>query len=138
MANTPNTMKRNDERPGSTAFTGQQSHGEGSSVTDKAREAAASVADKTRETASAMAEKASEMATNVGHKAEDATAAVGCGMKSLAGSIREHAPESGMLRSASSSVADTLESGGRYLQEHGLEGLGADLTSLVRRNPCRP
>jgi len=135
MANTPNTMKRGDDRPGGTAFTGQSSHGEASSVADKAREAAASVADKTRETASAMADKAGEMASNVGHKAEDATAAVGGSMKSLAGSIREHAPDSGMLHSASTSVADTLESGGRYLQEHGLEGLGADLTSLVRRNP---
>jgi hypothetical protein len=32
-------------------------------------------------------------------------------------------------------VADTLEGGGRYLQEHGLSGIGEDLTNLVRRNP---
>jgi hypothetical protein len=32
-------------------------------------------------------------------------------------------------------VADTLETGGRYLQEHGLSGIGDDFSNLIRRNP---
>jgi hypothetical protein len=75
------------------------------------------------------------MASNVGHRADEAAAAVGGGMKSLAGTIRENTPQGGMFRSASGTVADTLEDSGRYLQEHGLSGLGRDLTNIVRRNP---
>ena len=56
-------------------------------------------------------------------------------MKSLAGTIRDKAPGSGMMGNAASTVADTLESGGRYLQEQGLSGIGEDLTNLIRRNP---
>jgi hypothetical protein len=61
--------------------------------------------------------------------------AVGSGMESLAGTIRQHAPDSGMLGTASQKVARGLESGGRYLQEEGLRGIGEDLTNLIRRNP---
>jgi hypothetical protein len=32
-------------------------------------------------------------------------------------------------------VAETLESGGRYLKEEGLEGMAEDLTDLIRKNP---
>jgi hypothetical protein len=56
-------------------------------------------------------------------------------MQSLAGSIRESAPHSGMMGSASTSVADSLERGGRYLQEEGLKGIADDVTDLVRKNP---
>ena len=56
-------------------------------------------------------------------------------MKSLAGTIREYAPQGGMLGSAGSTIASGLESGGRYLQEQGLRGVGDDLTALIRRNP---
>jgi hypothetical protein len=56
-------------------------------------------------------------------------------MKSLASSIREHTPRSGVMGTASSAVANTLESGGRYLEEEGLRGIGEDLTNLIRRNP---
>jgi len=130
MANTPNTMRRTDERPGTTSHSG-----EGTNLTDKARDAASQAADKAREAASSISDRASEMASDLSSKAECATSAVGSSMQHLAGSIREHAPSSGMLKSATTSVADTLESGGRYLQETGLSGLGSDLTSLIRRNP---
>jgi len=32
-------------------------------------------------------------------------------------------------------VAQTLESSGRYLQEQGLEGIGEDLSAVIRRHP---
>lgn len=65
----------------------------------------------------------------------EATAAVGSSLKSLAGAIREHTPHEGVLGTASSAVANTLESGGRYLQHEGLSGIAADVTNLIRRNP---
>jgi len=142
-------MNKIEDRPGMGPYSSTEAKtktpGEGSvaekardlasSVTEKAREAVSTATDKARDTASTVAGKASEMGASVGHSAEEATAAVGCGMKSLAGSIREHAPQSGMLRTASTNVAESLESGGRYLQEEGLRGIGEDLTNLVRRNP---
>ena len=80
-------------------------------------------------------EMASSAATAVGEKAGQGVAAVGSGMESLAGTIREHAPQSGIMGTASTRVAETLESGGRYLREEGLKGMTEDLTDLIRKNP---
>jgi hypothetical protein len=82
-----------------------------------------------------LSEKASDLACEAGHQAERAVGAVGSGMQSLAQNIREHSPESGVVGSAASAVADTLERGGRYLETENLRGMGQDLTNLIRRNP---
>lgn len=82
-----------------------------------------------------MAQSATKFASDAGKKAEEAATAVGVGMKSLAQTLREKAPHGGALGSASSTVADSLERGGRYIEESGFSGIGADLTSLIRNNP---
>jgi hypothetical protein len=105
------------------------------SMTQQAAGAATAALETARDYASQAGKKAGEAASYVGQKAEDAASAVGTGMKSLAGTIRESAPREGMLGSAGSAVASTLESGGRYLEEHGLSGIGEDLTEVIRRNP---
>jgi len=102
---------------------------------NKAKDAANDTANKAKDMASSVSQKVGDAASFVGQKAEDATSAMGAGMKSLGGTIRENLPRTGMAGTASSAVADTLESGGRYLQEHGLGGIGSDLTTLIRRNP---
>jgi hypothetical protein len=56
-------------------------------------------------------------------------------MSSLGGTIREKGPQSGFLGSAASGVASAMETGGNYLQEHGLGDMCSDLTSVVRRYP---
>ncbi|MBL8796136.1 MAG: hypothetical protein JNM56_19700 [Planctomycetia bacterium] len=76
-----------------------------------------------------------ETSASLGQKAEEATAAVACGMQSLAGTIREKIPQGGMLGETSQAVARGLDRGGRYLEQEGLQGIGDDLTDLVRRNP---
>jgi hypothetical protein len=106
-----------------------------SSAKQEGKQAAHDVADKAKSTASAVLDKAKDVASTVGNKAEDATHAVGSGMQSLGSSLREHGPQSGVLGSAASSVAGSLESGGRYIQEEGLRGMGRDLTNLIRHNP---
>jgi len=152
MANPSSTGHREEGMQGSSG--GQQGRGgnrpggggSSSSVTDKAsemasgamdkaRDVASTVADKARDMASSVGSSASGMASSLGQHAQDATSAVAGGMKSLAGTIRESAPHSGAMGSASSALADTLEHGGRYLQEEGLKGIGDDLTHLIRRNP---
>lgn len=109
--------------------------GSGENAADQAKGAANAALDTAKDVAATAAKKAGEAASYVGQKAEGATSAVGGSMKSLAGSIREHTPRDGMLGTASSAVADTLESSGRYLEEHGLSGVGEDVTGLIRRNP---
>jgi len=106
-----------------------------SSAAHNVSEAASSAANRAKEMASSVTHAAGETASNVGHKAEEATSAVGGSMRSLAGTLRENLPHEGMMGSASSAVADTLDRGGRYLQEEGLQGIGEDLTNLIRRNP---
>jgi len=79
-------------------------------------------------TATSNAEKAEEKDTG-------ATAAIGSGMKALAGAIHDHTPSEGVFHAASAPLAESLETSGRYLQEKGLGGMGKDITNLVRHNP---
>jgi hypothetical protein len=117
---------------------------------DKAKEGAHNAADAARDAAShagqaigsaasaatqAVQNAASSAAHAVGHKAEQATSALGSGMQSLADTVRDRGPESGMLGSASHYVADTLDSTGRYIEDRNLSGMFDDVTGLIRRNP---
>jgi hypothetical protein len=93
------------------------------------------IGSQAKEATSTIAHAASDAASYVGHKVEDATAAVGSGMQSLGSTIREHAPQSGVVGNASTAVANTLENTGGFLKEEGLQGIADDLTNLIRRNP---
>jgi hypothetical protein len=103
----------------------------GSSLRDKAEEFKGTAEEKAR----SLTDKAKGAAGAVGDKIEEGMSAVGGGMKSLADTVREKGPHEGKLASATSSVAESLESGGRYLQEQGLSGMAADLTDVVRNHP---
>jgi hypothetical protein len=132
----PTTPARNFGEPRQTGSESKTTGHEGvSGKTEKAKEIASNVAEKAREVGGSMAQGAQDMASNIGHKAQEATSAVASGMKSLAGTVRENMPREGMMGRASSAVADTLESGGRHLQQEGLGGIAEDLTNLIRRNP---
>jgi ElaB/YqjD/DUF883 family membrane-anchored ribosome-binding protein len=102
---------------------------------DQAKQTASNIGEKARETAASVADKAKQAASTVKEKADQAVSGTGSGMQSLAGQIRERGPQEGMLGSASSAVAGTLEQSGRYLEEHGLSGVADDLTNTIRRNP---
>ncbi len=56
-------------------------------------------------------------------------------MKSLADTLRDKAPQGGVMGGVAGSMANCLESTGQYLQEEGISGMASDLTNLVRRNP---
>lgn len=147
MANPTTPIRNKDEnRPTGGTPTTERTWETGSAVADKAKEMASSAAhtagqavsgaaQRAKDMASSAAQSATDVASNVGHRAEETTSTVGGGMRSLAGTLRENLPHEGMMGSATSAVADTLERGGRYLEEEGLRGLGEDLTNLVRRNP---
>jgi hypothetical protein len=138
--NNPSTARnKSEERSGSTGFSGgdlkNKALDAGQAAADKAQDFASTAAHKVQDAASNVAQRASDLASNVGQRADDAVSSMATGMKSLAGTIREHTPNSGMVGTASSTVADKLEGGSRYLQEHGFSGIGQDITNMIRRNP---
>ena len=102
---------------------------------DKARDAANAGFEKARDVAQTGWDKTKDAAQAAGHMATHATESVGGGMESLAGTIRDKAPREGMLGNAASTVADSLEQGGRYIREEGLSGMADELTNTIRRNP---
>jgi hypothetical protein len=106
-----------------------------SGMTERMKEAGSSARDTAKDTASSVADTMGEWASSAGEKVEGAVSAMGSGMKSLGGTIRENAPHEGMLASAASTLASTLESGGRYLQKEGLGGACHELAGVIRRNP---
>jgi hypothetical protein len=112
----------------------------------KAQEAAGKAAEAGQAAAGAVADKARELAGDAqragqaaldkaGQAAESATERVGQGMQTLGHTVRERGPGSGMLGSATQTVADTLEQSGRYVQQEGLSGMADDLTTLIKNNP---
>jgi len=107
----------------------------GTDIKQDAKDLGQQAMDKAKDVASNVGERARDVASNIGQRAEDTTSSVGGSMRSLAGQIREHGPHEGMIGGATSAVAETLEKGGRYLQQEGLRGVGEDLTNLIRRNP---
>jgi ElaB/YqjD/DUF883 family membrane-anchored ribosome-binding protein len=112
----------------------QGNQGQGSMI-DQAKDTARDVGDKAKQAASSVADKAKQVASSVGDRAESAVTGAGKGMENLAQTIRDRAPHEGVLGSAASGVASTLESSGRYLEEQGLSGIADDVTNLIRRNP---
>ena len=133
MANTFNKTKEDAKNLG--ADFKKEAKDMGHQAMDKAHDVASNIGERAQNLAAGAQQMAGNVASNIGQKAEDATSAVGGGMKNLAGQVREHGPREGMFGGATSAVADTLERGGRYLQEEGLSGIGEDLTALIRRNP---
>jgi len=117
------------------ANSATNTRGTEANVADKAKDVAGTVLDKAKQAASSVADKARDVASNLGDRADTAVSSVGSGMQSLAGTIRDKAPSGGMLGGAATGVAGALETGGRYLQEEGLSGMGEDVTNLIRRNP---
>jgi uncharacterized protein YjbJ (UPF0337 family) len=144
MANTPHTPGTG--HTGQGGQTGQTVKDAAGSVLDRTKDMAKGVADQARSTASNLVDKAKDAAHTVADKARgaadsvsggttDMVGKVGSGLGSAATSLREHSPESGMLKTAAGKVADTLESSGRYLEQEGLSGMADDLTGMIKRNP---
>jgi hypothetical protein len=140
--NTPHREQSGRDREQS----GRETHQGTSELKEKGQQAASGVAEKmkdmgnsametAKETAASVAGTVGDWASTAGTKVEDAVSAVGSGMESLSGTIRQNAPREGVLGTAACSVADTLESGGRFLRQEGLSGAADEITSLIRRNP---
>jgi gas vesicle protein len=143
MATSTSSMKSHEENLKSKAQEaadtakqfGEKAKDAACNVADKARDAVSSVADKAKDAAGNFVDRTKETASAFGQQAEDATHAVGRGIGSLAGTVRENLPKNGVIGSAASSLASGLESTGHYLEKENLEGMGQDVMNLIRRNP---
>lgn len=139
MANVTSTVKNDEGRLplSGTCESDLRSKAEGAAALgmDKAKEMASAAVDMAKVAATSAGHAVGQAGSAVGDKANEATSAVGSGMKSLAGALRHNAPREGVLGAASSAVANSLESGGRYLQKDGLGGMAEDVTNVIRRNP---
>jgi hypothetical protein len=88
-----------------------------------------------KEAAANVGQQARDVASRAGDQAEEAMHSVGQGMSSLAGTLRQNAPQSGPLANAAGSVAQQLDAGGRYLREHDFSAIGEDMANVIRRHP---
>jgi len=114
-----------------------KAHDLGSKVGQKVADVASTVGQKAQDAASNLGSTASQFAATAKDKADDAVATVGEKLTSLAGTIRENVPQEGYLGNASRAVADNLQAGGRYLQEHGFGDMTDDLAAVVRKYPIQ-
>jgi len=127
------THKSTPETMGHKA--GEEVKKTGEKIGEQAKSIGEKVGEQVKNVATTAAHKTEDAAAFIGQKADQASEAVGSGMKSLGGTIRDHTPKEGVLATAGTAVADTLEGGGRYLEEHKLGEIGDDVTNMIRRNP---
>ena len=99
------------------------------------RKEAENALDTAKEVGSAVLGKVGEAASWVREKAEGAASAVGHGIKAVGDTIKDKGPQSGPLGAAASAVGSAVSTGGAYLEEKGLSGIGQDMVDLVRRHP---
>jgi ElaB/YqjD/DUF883 family membrane-anchored ribosome-binding protein len=82
-----------------------------------------------------VGEAVSNAATAAGKSADKLASATGASVKHLGETIREKGPQDGVLAGATRAVGNTLEEGGKYLEQEGISGMMDDVTELIRRNP---
>ena len=104
-------------------------------VGNQAVEAANTAADNVRNAAGYVVDQVKDMAKAGSARAEDATHAIGGGLRAASDAIRQNLPQDGRLGQATSAVAQGLSETGDYIEREGLEGIGSDLTNLIKRNP---
>jgi ElaB/YqjD/DUF883 family membrane-anchored ribosome-binding protein len=102
---------------------------------DKAKDLTDATIAKVEDAAGVVANTARDAVSSVSRQADRATHAVGSGMESVAHTLREKMPHGGVLGAATSSVAGGLETGGKYLENEGINDIATDVTNLIRRNP---
>jgi len=111
----------------------------GTSSMEQTKDAANKAGEKTKEAASSVGDMvsnaASAVGSTVGKTADKLTSATGSGVRHLGETIREKGPQQGMFGNASRAVADTLQEGGKYLEQEGFGGMVDDVAGLIRRNP---
>jgi uncharacterized protein YjbJ (UPF0337 family)/uncharacterized protein (UPF0333 family) len=114
-------------------YTGQSVSNAGQEVKNAAHDISQSAANAYGDAKT----KAQELGSAAAEKVGGATKAVGEKMSSLAGTIRESAPQEGTFSSAAQSVANQIDNAGSYLQDKNFDNMAQDVTGLIRRYPIQ-
>src|SRR5438128_1168413 len=99
----------------------------------KAGETATAVTEKAKETASGVAERAKDMASSAMDTVKSSVADLKDKAGDIASSIKDEAQC--VASNVAGKVSDTWETGTHYVQERGIQGMGQDVTGLIRRYP---
>jgi hypothetical protein len=103
-------------------------------MADNRNQGTGGVAQQAKDSARSVANAATGAMSSATEQAQHAAETMGGGIRSLAGSIREHKPQ-GVLGTAAETVAEKLDSSGRYLEQEGFSGMAEDIAGMVRRHP---
>jgi uncharacterized protein YjbJ (UPF0337 family) len=87
------------------------------------------------QTADATKERARDLASTATTTAAQSMSAVGEKIGSLAGALREKAPQEGTIGTAATAVAEKLDAAGSYLQTKDVDHMVSDLSGMIRRYP---
>ena len=121
-----------DQRPSqegtrdTISAAGQEVKNAAYDISQNASQAYEDAKTKVQEVGSAAVEKVGGVTKTVGEK-----------MSSLAGMIRENAPQEGTIATAAKTVANQVEDTGSYLQDATFENMVRDVTGLIRRYPIQ-
>jgi len=120
-------------------FPSEQTKEAATNVAEKVKEAASTIGGKAKEAASAVGEMvgsaASSVGSTVGKTADRVTSATGSGVRQLGETIKDKGPQEGVFGGAARAVGNTLQEGGKYLEQEGFSGMIEDAAGLIRRNP---
>jgi len=129
MADVMTSAKNKIQEAGNTCATAA------TGAAESVRNAAGYVADQAKDVAGNASKQMANAGSYLGNQAEEATSALSSRLKAAGEAIRENGPHDGRLGQATSTVAQTLSDTGDYLEREGLQGIGNDLTCLIKRNP---
>jgi ElaB/YqjD/DUF883 family membrane-anchored ribosome-binding protein len=102
---------------------------------DDARAKTTEVIDTAKMKAGDAIDSAKQVTANASDKATDVMSTAGDKMTTLAQTVREKAPAEGRAGEVAYTAAETLERGGRYLQEADPQMVRLDLERVIRQHP---
>jgi ElaB/YqjD/DUF883 family membrane-anchored ribosome-binding protein len=103
-------------------------------ISSKTHDAAENAAQTARNVADTVTTKASEVGEQANEQLDRTMTAAGGQLKSLAGTVRERAPE-GKVGELASNAAVALERSGEYLERAHPDTVRTDLETLIRKHP---
>ena len=121
----PHEIKEKSEQVGQAA----------GATKEQAKDTASNLTQKAQDTLSGVTERAKDLVSTARERADTAVSGMGGRVSDLADTIRESAPQEGVAGRAAGMLADQLEAGGHYLQEHGVQDMVEDIATVIRNRP---
>jgi hypothetical protein len=119
----------------STTLKPETNRDEWALAADSATDAAAATGAMASHAANAVGAKAMDAVHGLGQNADDLAARAGGGIEHLGQMLGENTPTSGRLGAASQAVAQSIQRGGKMIEETKLSGAPEMLSALIRQHP---